>query len=510
MDLTSIINRPLVTSLDLKSMPIGPYHAQQELISIQLQDLLNKNPPNNVFTRVKPLGKGSNAVINSASFKVFGQDYQVAIKTPLAGEDDEDDVDEPIRVMADTMFRMNILRLFIPNLPYFYAVYRCPKKRGKLCKTVYYNIVMQQIHGKTIDNYHDINDRKSLLLQVLGVLQVLQATFNLTHNDMHLENLMVQQLENPITLQYPIYTDQGVRILEIDTDKIVYILDLELSSIYHNKIIQKSDQVPLTLFTQETLYDINVSSTGRDMYKLCNMMDLFMEFWGDAGMDMDQKLDRYCVAPHNSKLATYIPSDLINWAFANNLAPSNCSISENPPAVMYKPMVQFINTPGDDLYRRSFETTVYSRLVNMYVNFPTEITGLLCCRWCHTSSSFIPFINNRLADFVDNINSNYEKTKDKPVNLVSTYDKWNALIKDTDAPEHHGDRDMHVWKTLIEFIKVYPQIYYLYCNMFNNKFYYNHDNRRNNMEAFYKLQHLVTVLSESDGYNMKLYTRHRF
>lgn len=499
MDLTSIINRPLVTHVDLKSMPIGPYHAQQELISVQLQNLLNKNPPNKVFTKVKPLGKGSNAVINSASFKVYGQDYRVAIRTPRSGDDDED-VDEPIRVMADTMFRMNILRLFIPNLPYFYAVYRCPKKSGKLCKNIYYNIVMQQVHGKTIDNYHDINDRKALLLQVLGVLQVLQATFNLTHNDMHLENLMVEQLENPITLQYPIYTNQGVRILEINTDKIVYILDLELASIYHNKIMQKSEQEPITLFTQETLYDTNVSSTGRDMYKLCNMMDLFTEFWGDAGMDMDQKLDRFCVAPHDSNLATYIPSDLINWIFANNLAPSNCNINNNPIEVMYKPMIQFVNTPVDDLYRRSFETTVYSRLVNMYINFPTEITGLLCCRWCHASSSFIPFINNRLADFVNHINNNYEKTKDKTVNLVSSYDKWNTLIQDSD----------NIWKDLIEFIKVYPQIYYLYCNMFNNKFYYNHDNRRNNMEAFYKLQHLVTVLSESDGYNMKLYTRHRF
>ena len=124
-----------------------------------------------------------------------------------------------------------------------------------LSKLLYYNNITE-------------DDLYKIIYQLIYTLKLLEI-FRIQHHDLHLENILVEQLQTPTTLAYNVYN----KIYKFETKYIVRIFDWDLSYSAPNKINQK-------ILNNEMWDDLGITNSFKEgfdlftvfclMNKMCN------------------------------------------------------------------------------------------------------------------------------------------------------------------------------------------------------------------------------------------------
>lgn len=133
-------------------------------------------------------------------------------------------------------FTLNKLKRKIPNFVFLYSTFKCnipeenaeilcdlKKKNGMFIAFEFIPGVRLEISIKTLTN----NEFFEIYLQILNALNIAWEECDFTHYDLHLENILIRDLDEPIIV--PIYTMEG--ILYLKTRKIPYIIDYGFSHV---------------------------------------------------------------------------------------------------------------------------------------------------------------------------------------------------------------------------------------------------------------------------------------
>jgi hypothetical protein len=181
---------------------------------------------------IKYLSKGVNG-------KVFLSKYD-GVKPFVIKENI--DVKSSLEHEALIGFLMNALRPVIPNYMYTYCYFECGEDNGKnICSkfTSRDYIAVENIHNnKTLYNSiidknftsykNSVGDVLDIILQILSSLSVAQKYYKFMHNDLHNNNVLLQ--ENIAGIYIPIYKD-GKLIMNFKPRYIARIIDFGMSNI---------------------------------------------------------------------------------------------------------------------------------------------------------------------------------------------------------------------------------------------------------------------------------------
>lgn len=108
-----------------------------------------------------------------------------------------------------------------------------------------------------------------ITFQVLYTIACFERV-GLKHNDLHLNNIFIQNYEEPIQLNYQI----GDQIVSFKTTKLVKIIDFDRSSIYH-KDVERNGYLDDLQETDEPVNQYNGINNGQDTYKFLRSYKFF-------------------------------------------------------------------------------------------------------------------------------------------------------------------------------------------------------------------------------------------
>lgn len=453
--------------------------------SIILQSMFSRTrKPSKLFSKISMLAQGSAGI----TYKAILDKLNVVIKKDILYE--LSDSETIIMTEAYISKKLNILRAFIPNFTYMYAVFKCGnlcKHTSRECNTICdavekkrYHLVYEYVNpGNSIIQETTIK-RKELFLQVMGALQVAQATLNFTHSDLHGLNILVKKLDKKRTLYYPIYSEKGMKVLKITTDTIAMIIDYGTSSIYDGKRHVNS-RVSYVGEDGKDIYDTSASSSGRDIYRLSRYLNIFLEFWKDKEpfQNKYERDNKYFTLSHKMIESALIPSDIVNWIFndRSNLRGINAELIniDKIKTSNYNPLI-------DTKLSDTFNQYIYNNIINTYLSFPTHISGILTCLFLHKFANVVPSFKNRIASIINTINKIHKERYVKNVDIVNFIKKYMAM--------EHIDLEV----SIVKYIKLYQQLYYSLAYMTHNPKYGNYKNRVNNVSSFYYFQSITGII----------------
>lgn len=173
---------------------------------------------------------------------------------------------------------INKLRNLIPNFAYTLAIFKCNPLPididknidiNKFCETdkedSRFYVVYEKIPGISLSEFvkrmKTLEDTKRLvsyIIQICFSLQIAQQEINFTHYDLHSENIILRQLDEPIAIEYNINN----KIYKIETNAIPTIIDYGFSHFTHQGVqFGMTDMPSLGINPTKT-------SKGYDLYKL--------------------------------------------------------------------------------------------------------------------------------------------------------------------------------------------------------------------------------------------------
>lgn len=137
-------------------------------------------------------------------------------------------------------YAVNTLKSKIPNFMHTYGDISCRSDHNKVCSLTssgkYENkLVIENIIGVSGSDFIDNNvsdlDTLNILLQIVNALNVANTEIGFIHNDLHLDNIIIVRLPQPMAI--PLYLPND-EVKYINTKLLVRIIDFGLSRVEIN------------------------------------------------------------------------------------------------------------------------------------------------------------------------------------------------------------------------------------------------------------------------------------
>ena len=135
-------------------------------------------------------------------------DFLFAVKSTK----DDNKLKEHIHETYISLTCINKLVKLTPNFVYNFGLYKTIKDNSK-----FYNVITEYIEGQTLKDYISCQEFTFqqyifIILQVCLALHVAQKEVSLVHNDLTPWNIIIQRLDNPVTVDYVINRTKVIRI----------------------------------------------------------------------------------------------------------------------------------------------------------------------------------------------------------------------------------------------------------------------------------------------------------
>jgi hypothetical protein len=196
---------------------------------------------------------------------------------------------------------MNNLRKQVPNFMYTYGGLYCtsPEKNNNfdstsLCKNnnITTLCIAEYIKGISLfklldDSLFTMEGLENILIQVIFSLCIAREKYNFSHNDLHLNNILIKTINQPIKMNYNI---RGKNISITVKKYIPMIIDYGLSEITYNKITYKNN------FFEQNLYSINNQDINQIIFFISGIVKPFSNNFKKSLLEYDltiQKLQLY-------------------------------------------------------------------------------------------------------------------------------------------------------------------------------------------------------------------------
>jgi hypothetical protein len=175
------------------------------------------------------------------------------------------------------MLALNKLREILPNFMFIYGLFYCSQplkipntnNSYKICPInglKYGHLVMENIFNskslQEIVNSLTPQEFLNIYLQIINALNLAHKEFDFTHFDLHYGNVLIQELEEPISI--PLYTDTK-EIIYIKSNKLARIIDYGKSHISIN-IPELNKKLSFSFNSSESFY--KKGNPLYDVYKL--------------------------------------------------------------------------------------------------------------------------------------------------------------------------------------------------------------------------------------------------
>jgi hypothetical protein len=212
---------------------------------------------------------------------------------------------------------MNNLRKEVPNFMYTYGGLYCtsPEKNDNfdstsLCKNdnITTLFIAEYIEGislyKLLDNrILRIQDIENILIQIIFALCISREKYNFSHNDLHLNNILIKTIKQPIQMNYNI---RGKKISITVKKYIPMIIDYGLSEITHNKIKYENN------FFDKNLYSINNEDINKIMMFISRIVQPFSNNFNKSLLEYDLTIKKLQLYQELSKIDfLFLLTDLI-------------------------------------------------------------------------------------------------------------------------------------------------------------------------------------------------------
>lgn len=267
-------------------------------------------------------------------YRFKDSEIKIVIKKPrvdVVDPDNDDDmnilgIEREALIARDCL---NPLRNLIPN---FVNIYTYDNKSKKM--------YLEYVEGTSLYDELDnmsANEILQCIAQVSLALYMAQNTCNFAHYDLHTKNVMVNKLEKPHTITYPIRIDKNtIKYYSITSIYIARIFDLDSAYIRHDK-----------------------RDVGYDFYGVGVYPDVFL-----PGSDLNKLLcfiHRF--EPHVQKVINYIyklPVDKRNQQILGKYCEySTISVKRGFPDVLFTPPYVYVDRISQKL--RGNWLTVYTK-----------------------------------------------------------------------------------------------------------------------------------------------------
>lgn len=361
--------------------------------------------------------------------------------------------------------QINMLRYFIPNFPFYYGTASFNDKNGMVFEKIDYI----ESPSKTI--------WKKVFPQILCAIQLAQATLCFTHNDMHMDNVLITKYDRYKTLNYPIYYHGQIKVLKIKTRYLASIIDYGMSSIYYGKKLQREDTEYNTKSNNMRTHNINASNTARDMYILSSHLKLYKDFWkNDIVTSRKIMQNYYFMLGYASKASIYNPSDMLEYLIDNNLMKCKYILVDDIN-IKYK-----IPKFNNNFEAKKFNYSALSKITNLYCNMPNSLSYFVIKKWLNSFKLKVPDFQNRVFSIENTMRVYFNNLLKVNVDFepfLNKYEQLNKSIKNitvTDAT-----------KLMLQYTKDYTSFYYYYNVLLSA----NITVRHSKIHQFYKLQILV-------------------